>query len=54
MKFSMLILLTIMLSSACQKNDTTAEQGSAPNTSTEKDGGTAGTSSTGSLGSSNQ
>lgn len=53
MKFGIIILLTLMLSSACQKNDTTANQGSAPNTSVDKDGGDAGTSSSGSLGSSN-
>lgn len=53
MKFGLFIVLTIMLSSSCQKNDTTADQGSAPNTSPAKDGSSAGTSSTGSLGSSN-
>lgn len=53
MKFAMLLVLTVMLSVSCQKNDTTADQGSAPNTSATKDGNSAGESSSGSLGSSN-
>lgn len=49
----LMMFCLMSLAISCQKNDTTADQGSAPNTSTQKDGSDAGTGSGGSLGTSN-
>jgi hypothetical protein len=54
MKKILLLAFTIFITTACQRNGSAPDQGSAPNTSTEKDGRGAGSGTSGSLGNTNQ
>ncbi|MBC7712970.1 MAG: hypothetical protein H7177_06510 [Rhizobacter sp.] len=52
MKFRSMLLMTLVLTAACTKHETPTADGT-PATTSEKEGGSAGTGSTGSLGSEN-
>lgn len=53
MKFAVMMILAMTLSTACQKKESISDFEAAPNTSADKDGSSAGQGSSSSLGSEN-